>query len=300
MKIGVKLRSAPVPEREGPLPYSELRDLARMAEELGLDSVWIMDHVFFRWSEETTQGVWESWTTLSALAAATTRIELGTLVLCTPFRNPALLAKMAATLDEVSAGRLILGLGAGWHSPEFDALGIPFDHRVSRFEEALAIIKPLLRDGRVDFEGRYYRAPNCEITPRGPRADGPPILIGGFGPRMLRLTASYADMWNITAVQDPDVLQQRLAGLRAACEREGRDPDTLAVTAQLQVGYPDLGPLPGWMQTYLSGSDEDIAAQLAQYEDLGFSHLMFQFAPLSAAALTRLANTVDIYRGRAA
>ncbi len=114
----------------------------------------------------------------------------------TKFRNPAILAKMAATLDAISGGRLILGLGAGWHAPEFEAFGIPFDHRVDRFEEALQIIVPLLHTGQVDFQGRYYRTPNCELRPRGPRASGPQILIGAAGPRMLRLAARYADAWN--------------------------------------------------------------------------------------------------------
>lgn len=142
-------------------------------------------------------GVWECWTVLAALAEATQRVEIGTLVLCNSLRNPAVLAKMATAIDEVSHGRLILGVGAGWNEPEYRAFGLPFDQRVDRFEEALQIIRPLLRDGHVDFTGRYYQAPNCEDLPRGPRADGPPLLVGSEGPRMLRLTAQYADLWNI-------------------------------------------------------------------------------------------------------
>src|SRR5205823_9829883 len=132
------------------------------------------------------EGEHEAWTIASAVAAVTDRVTVGTLVMCTSFRTPGLLAKMGATLDEVADGRLILGLGAGWHEPEYEAFGYPFDHRVDRFEEALGIILPLLRHGRVDVQGRYYEARACELAPRGPRPGGPPILIGGQGPRMLR------------------------------------------------------------------------------------------------------------------
>lgn len=144
-------------------------------------------------------GIWESWTVLAALAEATHRVEIGTLTLCASFRNPAVLAKMAVSLDEVSEGRLILGIGAGWNEPEYRAFGLPFERRVDRFAEALQIIAPLLRHGRVTFRGRYYSVEDCEIVPRGPRPDGPPLLIGATGPRMLRLAAEHADNWNLTA-----------------------------------------------------------------------------------------------------
>src|SRR5438128_5534631 len=132
--------------------------MALRMEAAQLDSIWVYDHLLYRWPGRPADGIWECWTMLSALAAATQRVEIGTLVACTQFRNPALTAKMAATLAEVSGGRLTLGLGAGWHKPEFDAFGFPFDHRVSRFDEAIGIITPLLREGRVDFAGTYYTA----------------------------------------------------------------------------------------------------------------------------------------------
>ena len=133
--------------------YTHIRDMARQAEAVGFDSIWLYDHLLYRSAGHDTIGIWECWTILSALAEATERVELGTLVACNSFRNPALLAKMAITLDEVSNGRFILGLGAGWNQPEYDAFGIPFDHLVDRFEEALQIIRPLLKEGRVDFQG---------------------------------------------------------------------------------------------------------------------------------------------------
>jgi alkanesulfonate monooxygenase SsuD/methylene tetrahydromethanopterin reductase-like flavin-dependent oxidoreductase (luciferase family) len=157
--------------------------MACRMEDAGLDSVWVYDHLLYRWPGKSSDGIWECWTVLSALAQATRRVQIGTLVMCTPFRNPALLAQKASPLDHNSGGRRILGLGAGWHQPEFDAFGVPFDHRGGRFQEALEIIHPLLREGRVDYHCAYSSAPDCEILPRGPRLDGPPILVAGKGPR---------------------------------------------------------------------------------------------------------------------
>src|SRR4030081_3100518 len=222
MKVGVVVRSGPRAEGLLPERYSWLREMALRLEAAGLDSIWLYDHLLYRWPGRPTDGIWECWTLLSALAEATQRVELGTLVLCVPFRNPALLAKMASTLDEVSGGRLTLGLGAGWHQPEFDAFGFPFDHRVSRFEEALAIICPLLRTGRVDFEGKYYTARDCEMIPRGLRPGGPPVMIAGAGPRMLRLAARYADSWNTAWHGEPESALPRIESIRAACAAEGR------------------------------------------------------------------------------
>src|SRR5919106_3750171 len=190
MKIGLML---PLGESEAE-GWPNLRAMAVAADEHGLDSVWGADHLVFREDGET-EGIHECWTVHTAVAAVTSRVEIGPMVLALPFRNPALTAKMAAELDEVSGGRLVLGVGCGWHEPEFDAFDYPFDHRVSRFEEALEVILPLLREGRVSFDGRYHRA-DAELSPRGPRNGGPPILIAGKQPRMLRLVARHADQWN--------------------------------------------------------------------------------------------------------
>src|SRR5690242_19737513 len=153
-------------------PYDTIRAVAQQAETDGFDSIWLADHLFYRNPGQPTRGIWEGWTMLAALAEATQRVEIGTLVLCNSFRNPAILAKMATTVDEVSHGRLILGIGAGWNEPEYQAFGLPFDHRVDRFAEALQILRPLLREGHVDFMGHYYSARNCDDVPRGPRPGG--------------------------------------------------------------------------------------------------------------------------------
>jgi probable F420-dependent oxidoreductase len=294
MKVGAVVRIGPMARGAAPPAYSIVRDMALRIEAAGLDSIWLYDHLLYRWPPQPTDGIWECWTMLTALAEATQRVELGTLVLCTQFRNPALLAKMAATLDEISGGRLNLGLGAGWHQPEFDAFGVPFDHRVARFDEAVRIIKPLLRDGRVDFEGTYYSARNCELIPRGPRPTGPPLMLAGTRPRMLSLVARYADAWNTAWHHVPSSVVSRLESVRGACEAAGRDPATLQISASVAVGYPDLGELP-WTQ-FLTGGAAEIRDALHGYQELGVAEVIVEFAPFSVEALERFAAGVERFR----
>ena len=156
--VGVQL-----PEVEREVRWPEYRAIARTAEQAGFDSVWLGDHLLYRYGDGSTRGPWEVWTMLSALAASTSRVRLGPLVACTAFHSPAMLAKLAATVDEVSGGRLILGLGAGWNEVEFAALGAPFDHRIARFEEAFTIVRTLLADGYIDFQGEYHVAREAEL-----------------------------------------------------------------------------------------------------------------------------------------
>jgi probable F420-dependent oxidoreductase len=294
MQIGTVVRIGPVEDGAEPPRYAAIRDMACRIEDAGLDSIWVYDHFLYRWPGRPTDGIWESWTTLSALAEATQRVQIGPLVLCTPFRNPAVLAKMAITLDEVCGGRLTLGLGAGWHQPEFDAFSVPFDHRASRFQEALEIICPLVRTGRVDFQGTYYTARDCEIIPRGPRPEGPPVMLAGAGPRMLRLAARYADSWNTAWHGEPASAIPRIESIRSACALEGRAPETLAVTASVGIGYPDLGPVTS--RSTLTGTPEHVAEALRGYADLGVAHVMIEFAPYTPSALDRLAQAVRLFR----
>ena len=236
MRVGVVLPIADEDEHGTVRSYASIREVALAAEAAGLDSAWVFDHLLFRSASETS-GIHECWTILAAIAEATERVELGTLVMCTAFRNAALLAKMAAALDEVSAGRLILGIGAGWHDPEFEAFGYPTDHKVSRFEEALAIITGLIRQGRADLDGRYLTARDAVLAP--PARPDLPILVASKGPRMMELAARHADAWNAAWFGMPD---ERLARLRrdlaAACERVGRDPSSLSITVGVTVNYP--------------------------------------------------------------
>jgi probable F420-dependent oxidoreductase len=297
MKIGLVLIIAEREELKRAFSYQETRHIAQRAEEVGFDSLWLYDHLLYRQEEGQTIGIWECWTFLSALAEATRRVELGTLVSCNSFRNPAMFAKMAITLDEVSQGRLILGLGAGWNKPEYDAFGYPFDHRVDRFEEALQIIRPLLKDGHVDFQGKYYQARDCEIRPLGPRPGGPPLMIGSFGKRMLRLTARYADLWNNAYHGQPETLVKPRQELLEACQEIGRDPATLGVTALLALDYPDLHDKPAdFDNPPLTGSSEEIAMAFRGYEQAGVEHIMIHLVPYNQVALGRLEEALRIYR----
>ena len=280
--------------------YDSIRAVAKQAEADGFDSIWLPDHFFYRNPGEPTRGIWECWTMLAALAEATKRVEIGTLVTCNSFRHPAILAKMATTVDEVSHGRLILGVGAGWNEPEYKAFGLPFDHRVARFEEALQIIKPLLHDGNVDFKGRYYQAPNCEIAPRGPRSEGPPLMVGSeAGPRMLKLTAHYADLWNTGYMGRPETLAERRAKMEAACHENKRDPATLGVTVLIGLWYPDLqSNKPKFFDNPLTGTVRQIAAAIRGYAELGVEHIMFQVEPYTTEARQRLTEALLLYRTR--
>jgi alkanesulfonate monooxygenase SsuD/methylene tetrahydromethanopterin reductase-like flavin-dependent oxidoreductase (luciferase family) len=238
MRIGVTVPLATGDTREGHVPtFEETALFAARAEELGLDSIWVFDHLIFRFPPDADEGLREAWTTLAALAVTVPRVELGTLVMCASFRNPAVLAKMAATLDDLSGGRLLLGLGAGWHDPEYEAFGFPTDHRVSRFEEDLEVTVRLLRGERVELDGRWRRYRDAVLIP--PPRRPTPVLVAAKGRRMLRATARWADAWNTAwfgAVDDR--LRDRLAALDAACGEVGRDPSTIRRTVGIRLHDP--------------------------------------------------------------
>ncbi len=299
MKVGVLLPPGDV-AAVGHVPsYPELRSLAWAAETGGLDSIWVYDHLLFAFPGKPRAGVWEAWTVLSGLAEATHRVELGTLVACTAFRNPAVLAKMAVTLDAMSGGRLILGLGAGWHEPGFAAFGLPYDHLADRFEEAVRIIVPLVHEGAVDFTGRYVSAPDCELLPAPSRRI--PVLIAAAQPRMLRLTGEYADHWNTAWLGHVDALSAPRAALDAAAAAVGRDPATLGVTVGVNVAFTDLGDVPDGSDdpaTFLTGSVDAIADGLRAYADAGVGHVIAWLHPVSAATVQRFAEAALRARAR--
>ena len=294
MKIGLMLPLG-ADETGG---FADLRAMAVAAEDSGLDSVWGADHLIYR-DEGETVGIHECWTVLTAVAAITSRVEIGPLVLALPFRNPALPAKMAAELDEVSGGRLILGLGCGWHEPEFDAFGYPFSHRVSRFEEGLEIIAPLLRGEKVTFEGRVHTAVDAELLPRPVRPGGPPILIAGKQPRMLQLVARHAAQWNAAWYGFPDradELRTRLDNLSGALSAEGRDPSTLALTAGIFVAFD--GAEDDVPERAIRGTTSEIADALAGYAELGMSHLIAHIFPRTPEAVVQLGEAAALARER--
>jgi probable F420-dependent oxidoreductase len=267
--------------------YSKIRERALRAEGAGYDSVWIYDHLLYRLDElDWTVGIWEGWTILTALAEATSRVELGSLVLCNTFRNPAVLAKMAHTLDEVSGGRLVLGIGAGWNQPEFDAFGIPFDRRVAKLDEALQILRPLLRDGQVDFEGEFYAARECEITPRSPRPTGPPLMVGAFGPKTIRLAARYADQWNTAYWATPEDAAEQLEMFdEAVAEVQPETPPQKTILAW--VTHQDLLPPDVEFDSAIAGDPDSIAAALSAHEAAGIIHVQLHVVPYTDEAIAR-------------
>jgi alkanesulfonate monooxygenase SsuD/methylene tetrahydromethanopterin reductase-like flavin-dependent oxidoreductase (luciferase family) len=276
-----------VSDGPGQMPtWPQVRTFGQHAEAVGLDSLWVCDHLL---SGPPDDGIHEGWTILAALAASTHRVELGQLVTCTSFRHPALLAKMATTADTVSDGRLILGLGAGWYDPEYQAFGYPTDHRVSRFEEALRIIGPLLRGERVTLAGTYSQVRDAVLRPPPDRPI--PILVAAEGRRMLRLTARYADAWNTAWFGLPDQrLRRRLADLDAALEAEGRDPATLRHTVGMEVRDPEAsGPGEGF-----GGSVDELAWAIDAHEQLGFDDLIVQLEPKTTRSLDRLTEALEL------
>jgi probable F420-dependent oxidoreductase len=285
MKVGVVL---PMNDSDGPgaSAWARVRSLAQLAETGGIDSLWIYDHLIFRMPNESEDGIHEAWTLLTAVAAVTQRVELGTIVLCTGFRPPALTAKMAVTLDEVSSGRLILGLGAGWHEPEYTAFGYPFDHRVGRFEETLAVILPLIRGERVTFHGEWHSVEDAVLIPAPPRpARLPgriPILLASKGERMMRLTARHADAWNAAWFGFPDErFEKRRADLLAACRVEARDPATLEITVGLTLDSAvAAGGRPGASDSLPPDADT-VARALDAWRDLGVGHVQVDLRPVS-------------------
>src|SRR5215218_9319100 len=256
----------------GPTPrFRDMLEMTRVAEDLGYDGAWFPDHFIVKQEGTPLRGVWEGWTTLAGIAAATSRITLGVFVTCLGWRNPGIVAKMAENLDEISDGRFILGLGAGWHQPEYDMFGFPFDHRVSRFDDAIRIIVPLLQQGEADYQGEYFQANQTVNLPRGPRAaeGGPPIMIGTKGPRMLRLTAQFADAWNSDWVKVPAELEPMLALVDEACADIGRDPASLVRTTSSNIAMPGfLGVRPN----PITGTSEEIAEAVSAFRPLGMRH----------------------------
>ncbi|HEX6220026.1 MAG TPA: LLM class flavin-dependent oxidoreductase [Acidimicrobiia bacterium] len=294
MKIGVQL-----PEVERPVTWEEMRDIALAVEGCGFDSIWTGDHLLYR-DEHGARGPFEAWTTLAGLAEATSRVELGPLVAATSFHSPAMLAKQAATVDEISGGRLILGLGAGWNRVEYDAFGFPYDRRAARFEEAFTIIRTLIRHGAIDWEGEFYSLRGMELLP--PARRDMKILIGSNGPRLLRATMAHADMWNSWF----DGFDNRVGGLDdllrdvdEACIDVGRDPAeverTVAVYVQLsggrgrQPGDSDRGTAPP-----ISGTGAEVAEQLRSFGSAGISHLQIVLDPITVAGVEELAGIVAL------
>lgn len=292
MKIGIQL-----PEVEYEIAAPDLIAMARLAEDVGFDSIWLGDHLLYD-LPVGPRGPWEVWTSLAAIAAATERVEIGPLVASTGFHAPPMLAKMAATVDAISGGRLIVGLGAGWNRREYDAFGFAFDHRVSRFEEAFTIIRTLLADGAIDFHGRFYDVDETVLHPRSPQSGGPPLMVGSIGERMQAITLPHVAAWNVWW-SDYGNTATGFASLKATVDeriaaigRTGEIDATAAVHIQLPGGGGrQMGDYPGGAAP-MTGTPDEIADQLGEFADAGANHVQLVVDPIVPASIELLADVI--------
>ena len=265
--MGVQL-----PEVEREVRWPELASMARRAEAVGFDSVWVGDHYLYRGDGRPERGPWEAWTTLAGLAAVTERMTLGPLVACAGFHPPAVLAKTAATVDEISGGRLTFGIGAGWNRAEFDAFGIPYDRRASRFEEAFGVIRMLLAGERVSFDGAFARVDDAVLLPAPGRRV--PLMVGSTGERVLRAALPHADAWNTwfdAYGNDVERFRSLNAWVSGVAANVGRDPGTVERSACVLVAIDGgLGERPADPAApHVTGSAVEIATHLRALADAG-------------------------------
>lgn len=288
MQVGIQL-----PEVERVVGWDEYRQMAVLAEQQGFDSLWLGDHLLYRRGGRDT-GPWECWSLLAAIAAVTDRIVLGPLVSPTGFRNPALLAKMAATVDEISGGRLILGLGSGWNEREYDAFGLPFDRRVSRFEEEFHIIVDLIRTGRSSFQGEFFTQDDNLLIP--PARPDLPIMIGSTGPRMLAITASEMDWWNEWYARfdnQPTKLAKLIRRLDEALETADRNPNEVVKSVALYVEIEDSGERSIARSIRpISGSTDQIAEQILEFAPM-VAHVQLIVDPITIDSIEALGPVVS-------
>jgi alkanesulfonate monooxygenase SsuD/methylene tetrahydromethanopterin reductase-like flavin-dependent oxidoreductase (luciferase family) len=297
LQVGVQL-----PEVERHVPIPELLAMARAAEAVGFDSVWLGDHLLYDLPGGVTRGPWEVWTSLAAVAAVTERVQIGPLVASTAFHSPAMLAKLAATVDAISGGRLVLGLGAGWNEREFRAYGLPLDLRVTRFEEAFHAIRRLLAGERVTLDGRFHRLDDCLVDPPPVRAGGPPLLLGSIGPRMGAIALPHVAMWNAWFTQFgnvPEGFAALVATMDDAAVAAGRRPGEVAPTAAVHVQLPGgVGRVMGDDGIDhvhpIRGSAAEIADVLRAFAAAGARHVQLVVDPITQESIERLGDVLAL------
>lgn len=287
LQVGIQL-----PEVERDVRWPEYVSMARAAEAAGFDSLWLGDHLLYRNDGRPERGPWEAWTMLAGLAAITERVKLGPLVACAGFHPPAMLAKIAATVDEISGSRLVLGLGAGWNRPDFEAFGLPYDHRVDRFEESFEIVRRLLAGERVTSEGRYHRVEDCILLPAPARRT--PIMIGSNGERVLSIALPHADAWNCwydLFGNTPEGFAELSATVDEAARAVGREPDEILRSACVLVeleGAQAKRPQDGDIAP-VTGSPAQIAGALRVFAEAGANETILVLNPITEGSIRTLA-----------
>jgi alkanesulfonate monooxygenase SsuD/methylene tetrahydromethanopterin reductase-like flavin-dependent oxidoreductase (luciferase family) len=281
--VGIQL-----PEVEWEVPFPELIRMAQTAEAVGFDSIWLGDHLLYD-LEIGPRGPWEVWTSLAALAASTERVLMGPLVASAGFHEPTMLAKQAATVDGISGGRLILGLGSGWNQREYRAFGFPYDRRVSRFAEAFTIIRTLLAEGEIDFTGEFYRADHCVLHPRAARPGGPPLMVGSTRPRMLSITLPFVDAWNVwwsDYGNTPAGFSELKAKVDDQALQHGREAGSVSATCAVFIQLPggggrQMGGYGGSPVEPVRGTPAEVAEQLSAFADAGAAHIQLVVDPIT-------------------
>jgi probable F420-dependent oxidoreductase len=286
-----------LPEVERDVRWPEYAAMARAAERSGFDSIWLGDHLLYRDDGRPERGPWEAWTLLAGLAAVTRRVRLGPLVACTAFHPPGVLAKMAATVDELSGGRLVLGLGAGWNREEFDAFGIPFDHRASRFEEAFEIVRRLLGGERVTLAGTFLQVRDAVLLPTPARR--PTLMIGSTGERVLSIALPHADVWNTWYDwygNTPEGFARRGAEVDDALARAGRASGSIERSACVLVALdgaaeerrrePGVPPV--------EGPAPRIAGRLRELAEAGADEAILVVDPITESSIRALGEVLAL------
>jgi probable F420-dependent oxidoreductase len=291
LRVGVQL-----PEVEREVRWPEYVAMARAAEEVGFDSIWVGDHLLYRGDGRVERGPWEAWTLLAGLAAVTDRVRLGPLVACVGFHSPAMLAKMAATVDEISGGRLVAGLGAGWNRPDFSAFGVPFDHRASRFEESFEVIRRLLAGERVTLDGRFVQVDDAVLLPSPARR--PPLMIGSNGERVLQAALPHVNAWNTwydLYGNTPEGFSIQNAKIDEAAERAGRAPGEIERSACVRVVLDrsaDERPVDPACPP-LEGSAARIADGVLGMAQAGADEVILVVTPITEASIRQLGEVLD-------
>jgi len=303
-KIGLVLPQANASYGGATPTWKDILAFAQHAEAAGFDSLWLADEYYGSSLSGETIGFWECWSLLSALATGTSRVTLGSLVSCNGYRHPALLAKIADTVDEISDGRVILGLGAGYNQPLNEDFGLPWEKRYSCLEEALTMIRQLLQDGYTDFQGQYYHIRECALLPRGPRPAGPPLMVASMGqpgPRLLRLVCQFAQIWVGCTMYESDPLgaiPALCASVEQACHKWQRPPATLERAIAMGVAFGEHRLISGLYDITagaLQGTPAEIATSLRTIADKGISHIIIQIAPCTRAGIDAFASVLEYF-----
>ncbi|MCV0377391.1 LLM class flavin-dependent oxidoreductase [Microbacterium sp.] len=296
LRIGVQLNTT---QRE--FRWLEIREFARAVESAGLDSIWTEDHIQYQDKSGRWIAPWDAWTMLAGIAAVTERVRIGTMVSPLSLRHPVLLARHAASVQEMSGGRLVLGIGLGHGEAEYRALGLSLEHRFGKFREAFEVLRDALDNGTADQRGTHVRTEGFQLLPRPRDLPGPRLMIGSDGPKTLRLTLPHVAAWNWDGfVDDPEEFAAASRAVDAICEEVGRDPREIERTAHLVVrlsnpeGLP-IDPLPAHMRVIAGGTDA-VAHRLQAFAAAGADELMLIVDPARPAAIDELARAVKRMR----